>query len=78
MHTPTDGSNKETSMIISLIRSSTPEKIMKSPSVVPKNLVTIAPLPIFDFAFISTECRYYFKKKRQQCTLNSSRNYRMD
>ena len=49
MHTPIDGSNKEASMIISLIRSSTSEQIMKSPSVVPKNLVTIAPLPTFDF-----------------------------
>ena len=58
MHTPIDGSNKETSMIISLIRSSTPEQIMKSPSVVPKKLVTIAPSSTFDFAFMPTECRY--------------------
>ena len=78
MHTPTDSSNKETSVIISLIRSSTPQQIMKSPSVVPKNLVTIVPLLTFDFVFMPTECRYYFKKKRQQCTLNSSRNYRLD
>ena len=49
MHSPIDGSNREASMIISLIRSSTPEQIMKSPSVVPKNLVAIAPLPAFDF-----------------------------
>ena len=78
MHTPIDGSNKEASMIIFLIRSSTPEQIMKSPSVVPKNLATISPLPTFDFVFMPTECRYYFKKKSQQCTLNSSRNYRLD
>ena len=56
MHTPIDGSNKEASMIISLIRNSTPEQMMKSPSVVPKNPVTIAPLPTFDFVFTPTEC----------------------
>ncbi|CAF1388147.1 unnamed protein product, partial [Rotaria sordida] len=56
----------EPSMIISPIRNSTPERIIRTPSVIPKN--TITPYSSFKFAIIPIECRYYFKRMREKCT----------
>ncbi|CAM4982626.1 unnamed protein product [Rotaria socialis] len=66
---------KECSMVISPLQSSTPEKnekIMKSPSVIPKNGIirtaTIIMSESFDFAIIPIECKYHFKRTKQKCT----------
>ena len=56
-------------MIISPIQSSTPEPLVKSPSVVPKN--PIVPNNSFNFAIIPIECRYHFKKTKQSCTFET-------
>ncbi|CAF4958062.1 unnamed protein product [Rotaria sp. Silwood1] len=59
----------EPSMIISPIRSSTPEPIIKSPSVIPKNSVT--PYSSFKFSIIPIEYKYYFKQMRKKCTFET-------
>ncbi|CAF3979512.1 unnamed protein product, partial [Rotaria sp. Silwood1] len=59
----------EPSMIISPIRSSTPEPIIKSPSVIPKNSIT--PYSSFKFSIIPIECKYYFKQMRKKCTFET-------
>jgi hypothetical protein len=56
-------------MIISPIRSCTPEPLVRLPSVIPKDAV--APKNSFDFSIIPIECRYYFKRVRQRCTFET-------
>ncbi|CAF3779235.1 unnamed protein product [Rotaria sp. Silwood1] len=56
----------EPSMIISPILNSTPERIIRTPSVIPKN--AIIPHSSFEYAIIPIECRYYFKRMREKCT----------
>ncbi|CAF3695900.1 unnamed protein product [Rotaria sp. Silwood1] len=60
---------KELSIMISPIQSSTPEPIIRSPSVIPKNTVTAH--DAFTFAIIPIECKYYFKQMRQKCTFET-------
>ena len=57
------------SMIISPLQSSTPEVLMKSPSVIPKNNITLS--KSYHFPIIPIECKYYFKRIRQKCTFES-------
>ncbi|CAF1503377.1 unnamed protein product, partial [Rotaria sordida] len=57
------------SMIISPIESSTPEPVIKSPSVVSKN--PINQHDSFNFTIIPIECRYHFKKTKQKCTFEA-------
>jgi hypothetical protein len=59
----------EPSMIISPIRSSTPEPLIRSPSVIPKTVIT--PHNSFKFAIIPIECKYYFKQMRKKCTFET-------
>ncbi|CAF1491160.1 unnamed protein product, partial [Rotaria sordida] len=59
----------EPSIIISPIRSSTPEPMIKSPSAIPKNSVT--PYSSFKFSIIPIECKYYFKQMRKKCTFET-------
>ncbi|CAF4966597.1 unnamed protein product [Rotaria sp. Silwood1] len=56
----------EPSMIISPILNSTPERIIRTPSVIPKN--GSIPHSSFEYAIIPIECRYYFKRMREKCT----------
>ena len=56
-------------MIISPIQSSTPELIVKSPSVVLKN--PLAQCSSFNFTIIPIECGYHFKKTKQRCTFET-------
>ncbi|CAM4790884.1 unnamed protein product [Rotaria magnacalcarata] len=62
------------SMIISPIRKSTPELLIKSPSVIPKNSNNnITSDKTYNFAILPIECRYYFKQTRQRCTFETIR-----
>ncbi|CAF4324798.1 unnamed protein product [Rotaria sp. Silwood2] len=61
---------RDSSMIISPLQNSTPEVIIRSPSVIPKNAITTAHIA-FDFAIIPIECRYHFKRMRQKCTFET-------
>ncbi|CAF4916876.1 unnamed protein product, partial [Rotaria socialis] len=61
---------KENSIIISPIHSSTPEPMVGSPSVVPKNDVIPAQTSFY-FAIIPIECRYFFKTIKQKCTFEA-------
>ncbi|CAF3750021.1 unnamed protein product [Rotaria socialis] len=61
---------KENSIIISPIHSSTPEPMVGSPSVVPKNDVIPAQTS-FHFAIIPIECRYFFKTIKEKCTFEA-------
>ncbi|CAF5220536.1 unnamed protein product, partial [Rotaria magnacalcarata] len=61
---------KENSIIISPIHSSTPEPMVRSPSVVPKNDVITAQTS-FHFAIIPIECRYFFKTIKEKCTFEA-------
>ncbi|CAF4656376.1 unnamed protein product, partial [Rotaria sp. Silwood2] len=61
------------SMIISPLQSSTPEILIKSPSVIPKNNITSN--RSYNFSIIPIECRYYFKQIRQKSTFESIRTH---
>ncbi|CAF3794493.1 unnamed protein product [Rotaria sordida] len=58
--------DKDSSMIISPIKSSTPEpRIRSSPSVIPKDSIARMPKK-FEFIIMPIECRYYFKRTKQR------------
>ncbi|CAF1544035.1 unnamed protein product, partial [Rotaria sp. Silwood1] len=65
---------RESSMIISPLQSSTPEPLIRSPSVIPKNAITTAHIA-FDFAIMPIECRYHFKRMRQRCTFEAIKDH---
>ncbi|CAF2900326.1 unnamed protein product [Rotaria sp. Silwood2] len=54
---------KENSIVISPMQSTTPEIIMRSPSVIPKN--SKASYSTYEFAMIPIECKYFFKQIRR-------------
>ena len=64
---------RESSMIISPIRSSTPELTIKSPSVVQKHDIktTTSTHMTFDCRVIPIETRYFFKRTKQRCTFEN-------
>ncbi|CAF3424964.1 unnamed protein product [Rotaria sp. Silwood2] len=66
---------RESSMIISPIKSSTPEIKEKSPSVIPKNGIrattTTSTHTSFECKIIPIECRYFFKKLKQKYTFEN-------
>ncbi|CAF1454838.1 unnamed protein product [Rotaria sordida] len=64
---------RECSMAISPLQSSTPEQLIKSPSVIPKQPIATTMNESFDFVIIPIECRYYFKKQNKKCTYNTIR-----
>ncbi|CAF2129470.1 unnamed protein product [Rotaria magnacalcarata] len=69
---------RESSMTISPLHSSTPEQQMRSPSVIPKNVITAITTTTniaFDFSIIPIECRYHFKQMRQKCTFETIKNH---
>ena len=73
IQTPVNQPGNQPSMIISPIRSSTPEQIIKSPSVIPKSAE--APQSSFEFSIIPIECRYHFKRLRQRCTFETIKTH---
>ena len=64
---------RESSMIISPIRSSTPELMTKSPSVILKHDIktTTSTHMTFDCRVIPIETRYFFKRTKQRCTFEN-------
>ncbi|CAF4419158.1 unnamed protein product, partial [Rotaria magnacalcarata] len=66
---------RESSMIISPIKSSTPEIKEKSPSVIPKNGIKVTTTTTTDISFeckiIPIECRYFFKNLKQKYTFEN-------
>ena len=61
--------DKESSMVISPIQNSTPEPMIKSPSVIPKNGIAVTTTHMsFEYSVIPIECRYHFKRMKQKCT----------
>ncbi|CAF1341632.1 unnamed protein product [Rotaria sordida] len=63
------------SMIISPLQSSTPEVLIKSPSVIPKN--NIISNKLYNFSIIPIECRYHFKRMRQKSTFETIKNHQV-
>ncbi|CAF0791998.1 unnamed protein product [Rotaria sordida] len=67
--------DKDSSMIISPIKSSTPEpRIRSSPSVIPKDSIARMPKK-FEFIIMPIECRYYFKRTKQRCTIETIKEH---